>query len=483
MDQNRSAKMGRRDFLKVAGVAGGLAAVSTVFTAEEAYASIGTKEYDSIDEALGIDPKVYKRMDMCDTAFSRAMLGAGAKILPPSDLDEPVLLEQFGKNPPEPPFKFGVDPGYTQLDQAYNAGISALEDLGNFNKARTQSGDSGPSFIGKNGKPIVHGFYGQTSESFPQSGNPRCFDVAEERWVFESPKAASYAVKKAAKMYGCDLCGIAPYDERFVYATETYVPTDEKTGKIIMEFVNPKRPVEFTFEPKSVIVVAFEMDYESYKAQPTYIGAAATTRGYSDMGEKTLRLAKFLRDLGYNTRHAGNDTAVSVPLAVHAGLGEPGRMGLLITEEFGPRVRLAKIFTDLECAYDKPKTFGVHEFCEVCQVCADNCPSEAISHCKKSTDSENQIESLGQQEGSSKKWYLNPQKCLANWYLPLGGAECGLCVTVCPYNKPRAWNHDLIKVVTRVPGLNSLAKYFDEFFGYGGIRDAQTIADFWKKTI
>ena len=42
-----------------------------------------------------------------------------------------------------------------------------------------------------------------------------------------------------------------------------------------------------------------------------------------------------------------------------AGLGEYGRLGLLITPEFGPRVRIGKIFTDLPLSHDEPRSFVV----------------------------------------------------------------------------------------------------------------------------
>jgi len=58
-------------------------------------------------------------------------------------------------------------------------------------------------------------------------------------------------------------------------------------------------------------------------------------------------LAEFIRLLGHDAIPAGNDMALSIPLAVDAGLGELGRNGLLITKEFGPRLRLCKVFTNL----------------------------------------------------------------------------------------------------------------------------------------
>ena len=55
---------------------------------------------------------------------------------------------------------------------------------------------------------------------------------------------------------------------------------------------------------------------------------------------------------------------------MQAGLGEYGCHGLVITKEFGPRVRFGKIFTDLPLSHDRPVKFGVKEFCDMCRRCA-----------------------------------------------------------------------------------------------------------------
>ena len=63
----------------------------------------------------------------------------------------------------------------------------------------------------------------------------------------------------------------------------------------------------------------------------------------------------------------GNDTALSIPLAIDAGLGELGRNGLLITPEYGACVRLCKVFTDLPLEADRPVEFGLAEICQRCR--------------------------------------------------------------------------------------------------------------------
>jgi len=121
--------------------------------------------------------------------------------------------------------------------------------------------------------------------------------------------------------------------------------------------------------------------------------------------------ARFIRGLGYKAIPCGNDTALSIPLAIDAGLGELGRNGLLITPEFGPRVRLSKVFTDLSLVPDEPIEFGVVEFCEKCETCARYCPSQAIIYGERTTQPHN----ISNNMAGQLKWPVNVDRCF--WLL------------------------------------------------------------------
>jgi len=61
--------------------------------------------------------------------------------------------------------------------------------------------------------------------------------------------------------------------------------------------------------------------------------------------------------------------------AVTAGLGTMGRNGLLITEKFDPRVRLACVLTDAPLeSTPMPK----ESFCDECHACIQACPAKAL---------------------------------------------------------------------------------------------------------
>jgi hypothetical protein len=89
------------------------------------------------------------------------------------------------------------------------------------------------------------------------------------------------------------------------------------------------------------------MDYTLMRTAPAYGENAATGRGYSMMAYVASSVVHFIRDLGYKAIPCGNDTALSVPMAIDAGLGELGRHGILIAPKYGPRIRISKVFTDL----------------------------------------------------------------------------------------------------------------------------------------
>ena len=132
--------------------------------------------------------------------------------------------------------------------------------------------------------------------------------------------------------------------------------------------------------------------------------------------------------MGYKALSCGNDTALSIPIAIDAGLGQLGRNGLLITKEFGSRVKLVKIFTDLPLKYDKPKDFGVTEFCKTCFKCAKECEADAISKEKEPTF---EVHNISNNKGVLR-WAVNAEKCYNYWLE--NGSECSTCIVVCPYN-------------------------------------------------
>ncbi len=61
-------------------------------------------------------------------------------------------------------------------------------------------------------------------------------------------------------------------------------------------------------------------------------------------------------------------------VAVEAGIGWIGRNNLLVTPQFGARVRLITVLTNIPLGPDRPLSFG----CGECRACLSSCPSRSI---------------------------------------------------------------------------------------------------------
>jgi epoxyqueuosine reductase len=144
---------------------------------------------------------------------------------------------------------------------------------------------------------------------------------------------------------------------------------------------------------------------------------------YQHLSTNARLLGQFLNQLGYKSIPTGNDTAISIPYAIQAGMGELGRNWMLITPKYGPRVRLCKVFTNLPLVCDEPIEFGVTELCAVCRKCADNCPVQAIPYVERTTEPVNKSNA-----GGSLKWYLDLEKCFKFW--AKNTCDCGNCIRV-----------------------------------------------------
>jgi len=230
-------------------------------------------------------------------------------------------------------------------------------------------------------------------------------DWTKTKHEVKDPHKMSVHVKQAAKLSGASITGICKLDRHWLYA-------DVKI---------PKRM-------ENAIVMAAEMDPDGIATSPAVPAAVATGIGYSRMAFILACMGEFIRNLGYEAIQCGNDTALSIPLSIDAGLGELGRNGLLITPQHGPRVRLCKIFTDLPLEPDKPIEFGVKQFCKKCKLCAKHCEAGAIS-----MDGEPSFRvACRSNNPGAKKWYVNAEACYQFWRE--NGADCSTCISVCPYN-------------------------------------------------
>jgi reductive dehalogenase len=199
-----------------------------------------------------------------------------------------------------------------------------------------------------------------------------------------------------------------------------------------------------------------EMDKYLLDRAPAGPTVMESAQEYLNSGTMAVQLAEFIRQLGYSARaHIDGSYRVVCPLVGRdAGLGEIGRMGLLMTPKLGPRVRLAVVTTDLPLVPDVRKRDGtVIDFCRRCKKCADVCPARAISF-----DDRKEIDSI-------LRWQVNSEACFTYWCKI--GTDCGRCMSVCPYSHPNNVMHNLVRLAVKRSALFRVAalKMDDLFYG------------------
>ena len=240
--------------------------------------------------------------------------------------------------------------------------------------------------------------------------------VAANQVAIDDPVAATAEIKQLAKLFGADLVGVADLDLRWHYAAA--VDTRDMTS----------RPNDLPEAVTHVIVMGHAMDADLVDTYPSALAGVSTGLEYSHEAAIVIQLATYIRNLGYEATASMNDTALVIPYAIKAGLGEYGRNQMVITPEFGPRVRFSKIFTSLPLQTDKPKPLGIKQYCDICTRCAEACPPKALPFGETDSKPLNRSTIPG-----VKKWSADCEKCFSYWAKLK--TDCAICMRVCPFNR------------------------------------------------
>lgn len=213
---------------------------------------------------------------------------------------------------------------------------------------------------------------------------------------------------------------------------------------------------EIKLNHKYAIAITVEMDKFMMTHAPYAPVIMESSQQYLSSGVVAIQIASFIRNLGYNAlAHIDGKYQVQCPLVARdAGLGEIGRMGLLMTPDLGPRVRIAVVTTDIPLKENSRKDFSyMMDFCDYCKKCANVCPSSSIP-----SDSRKVIDGV-------YRWKINSESCFTYWTKV--GTDCGRCMTVCPYSHPNNLFHNLVRIGLKYfPVFRKIAIYLDDFF-YG----------------
>jgi reductive dehalogenase len=251
--------------------------------------------------------------------------------------------------------------------------------------------------------------------------------IAAERKEI-SPGAAAEYVKRLGRYFGARSAGIARVRDYQVYS---------HIGRGSGEYGAP-----VALDHPYVIAFSFEMAEEMVRAAPRAAEVIETARQYSEAARVAVQVAAWIRAMGYEARaHIDGNYRLILPLVGRdAGLGEIGRMGLLMTPGLGPRIRLSAVSTTLPLACDPPgDSPAVLDFCRICKKCAENCPSQAIP-----VDDRQEIEGV-------LRWKVDAERCFHYWNTV--GTDCGRCLAVCPYSHPDDPAHNLVRWLVARSGM------------------------------
>lgn len=241
---------------------------------------------------------------------------------------------------------------------------------------------------------------------------------SKEKATIDSAPLSSY-IKDWAKKLGALDCGITELKDYHIYSK---LGRDDNYGE------TPN------LSHKYAIAFTVEMDSDMIAAAPEGPSVMESAFQYLNAGTIALQLSYFIKALGYDSlAHIDAKYKLVCPLvAKDAGLGEIGRMGLLMTPKQGPRVRIGVVTTDIPLEIDKASFEpSILDFCSICKKCADTCPAKAIS----SDDRELIKEDL--------RWQINQEKCFKYW--ATCGTDCGRCLAVCPYSHANNLLHNLVR--------------------------------------
>lgn len=260
--------------------------------------------------------------------------------------------------------------------------------------------------------------------------------------VHFSPLIYTRMIRNTLNYLGVDVWGTCLLDQAYVYSNVGRGP--EPYGQ------------EINLSHKYGIVFALEMELDMIAAAPRAPVIVETGKKYIQAAQVSIILSDFIRRIGYPARAhiaGSNYQAILPPLGWLAGLGELGRLGILITEKYGPRARLGLVTTDLPLIPNSPKTLGIQNFCSKCKKCARNCPAEAIPHGKKT------------EENGVMKWVLNREECYRWWRV--AGTDCAVCIYICPYSKSsNAFHRSIRKMISYSYIAQYVSVWGDDFF-YG----------------
>ena len=230
--------------------------------------------------------------------------------------------------------------------------------------------------------------------------------------VKKDPEEMTEMIKRLAIGYGADAVGVARLEKQHHYL---------RRGDMYGMGVGYGDRIHLSY--RYAIVVASALDKEMINRAPQDGVWTAAMLGYAKCTAVTAQMTLYLKSLGYEARTDNFFEYYSpmTPLAAAAGIGQIGRCNCVIHKEYGNRLKIGAILTDIPLIEDSPVDFGMVEFCRACLKCAVDCPAKAVSF-----QGPEMMNGLLQ-------WRHHDTKCMEMWMNLQTG--CGICMWSCPFSR------------------------------------------------
>ncbi len=245
--------------------------------------------------------------------------------------------------------------------------------------------------------------------------------------ISQDPQVLTHHIKAAGYFLKADVMGTCQVPESAYYSYD-------KQGN----------PIDIEYENAVVIVMRKEWKAVHASTGSDWMGDPISFQAYQHLGMVTETIANYIRRLGwaasaqYGPSFANKYSVLLPPLLLAAGIGEVSRIGIILNPYLGPGFKAAAVLTNMPLIPDKPIDFGLQSFCQNCKICAQNCPSKAISMGDKVM------------YNGYETWKLNTKRCASFNFLNKKGTMCNRCVKSCPWSNPPTWSHNLVRgMVTR----------------------------------
>jgi len=201
----------------------------------------------------------------------------------------------------------------------------------------------------------------------------------------------------------------------------------------------PTLPADLLVPFTRAVSVAVRLDdavMDTITSHPTTEYAEHYRAANIDLDRLTAEISSWIINRGYRADAVPASKIIDMDnllgavshkaIARMAGIGWQGKSLLIVSPEFGPRIRLATLLTDMPLTPDGP----IKNRCGACTECTDACPVKAIRNVTAADRYADREEALAFGKCAGRT-YENSQ-------LPgIGARICGVCVRACPHGKPR----------------------------------------------